>query len=292
MIQSMTGFGRSEGRYGDMAIVAELRSTNHKYCDIAIRLPKFLLALETPLKKLMQKYFTRGRLELAVTVNGAAAQTKRLNVDWELADEYFRMLKDLKTKLELPGLVDLSLLTGFRDMITISDGVEVTDEWVQWVQEVIKDAVNQLVMMRLKEGRALAKDLQKRTRAIEKALRHIESRVPGVVRGYQARLKERINQLTHGVKIDKNRLAQEVALYAERCDISEELTRLKSHLKQFTTLMRKNDSVGRSLDFLIQEMNREVNTIGSKANDAAIAMEVVYAKSEMERLREQVQNIE
>jgi len=145
--------------------------------------------------------------------------------------------------------------------------------------------------MRRKEGQSLAKDLRGRIRFIEKTLRRIEVRVPTMVRGYQSRLKDRIERLTQGVKLDPNRLAQEVALFAERSDVSEEMTRLKSHLGQFKTMIRGNESVGRSLDFLIQEMNREVNTIGSKASDAPIAMGVVGIKSELEKLREQVQNI-
>ena len=292
MIQSMTGYGRSEGYYGNFAIVVELRSTNHKYCDVVVRLPKFLTALETSLKKRIQQRFTRGRLELAVTINGAAEQTKRLDVDLELAEQYVRILRELKTKLELPGHVDLTLLTGFRDIITVSEMVEATDALVQMIHGLVKEATGRLEAMRRKEGQALAKDLLERLRIIEKSLGRIKSRVPGMVQGYQTRLRERIGQLAQGTKLDQNRLAQEVAIFAERCDVNEELIRLKSHLKQFKAMVRGKEAVGRSLDFLIQEMNREVNTIGSKAGDAAIALDVVGAKSELERLREQVQNIE
>lgn len=292
MIESMTGYGRSEGSYRDLTIVAELRSTNHKYCDIAVRLPKLLLPLETVLKKQVQQRFTRGRLELSVSINGTAERSKQLDVDLELARQYFRILKDLKSKLELPGQVDLPLLMGFRDIITTAETAEATDALAAEVQALLKEAMGRLESMRRKEGRALVLDLRRRLRAIERGLGRIKTRVPEMVRGYQTRLHDRIQRLTQGVKLDPARLAQEVALFAERSDVSEELTRLKSHLSQFKTMIRGKEAVGRSLDFLIQEMNREINTVGSKASDASIAMEVVGVKSELEKLREQVQNIE
>lgn len=292
MIESMTGYGRSEGSYRDLTIVAELRSTNHKYCDITVRLPKLLLPLETVLRKQVQQRFTRGRLEVAVSINGANEQPKQLDVDLELARQYSRILKDLKAKLELPGPVDLALLMNFKDIITTAEWTGTTDALAAQVRGLLNEAMDRLEAMRRKEGRALVRDLGQRLRLIEKALRHIQSRVPAMVRGYQARLNERIERLTQGVKLDPARLAQEVAVFAERSDVSEELTRLKSHLNQFRTMMQGRESIGRSLDFLIQEMNREVNTIGSKASDASIAMKVVGIKSELEKLREQVQNIE
>ena len=292
MIESMTGYGRSEGSYRDLAIVAELRSTNHKFCDITVRLPKLLLPLETVLKKQLQQRFTRGRLELAVSINGANEQPKQLDVDLELARQYSRILKDLKTKLELPGQVDLALLMGFRDIITTAELAETTDALAAQVQALLKEAMDRLEVMRRKEGRALVRDLRHRLRVIEQGLRRIQTRIPAMVQGYQTRLHDRIKRLTQGVKLDPGRLAQEVALFAERSDVSEELTRLKSHLNQFKTMIQGKEAVGRSLDFLIQEMNREINTVGSKSSDASIAMEVVGIKSELEKMREQVQNIE
>ncbi|MEK6683090.1 MAG: YicC/YloC family endoribonuclease [Nitrospirota bacterium] len=292
MIKSMTGYGRSEGRYRDLVMVAELRSTNHKYSDITVRLPKFLLPLETPLRKRLQGRFTRGRLELAVTVNGAAEQTKRLEVDLELARQYARILKEVKAKLSLPGPVDLAMLMSFRDIVTTGELEEATDELASQIQKRVKEAMDRLEAMRKKEGQALVRDLRRRLQFIEKALRRIETRIPAMVLGYQARLKDRIERLTQGAKLDPGRLAQEVALFAERSDVSEELTRLKSHLGQFKTMIQGSDAIGRSLDFLIQEMNREVNTIGSKSSDAPVAMGVVAIKSELEKMREQVQNIE
>jgi len=292
MIESMTGYGRSEGTHREYAIVAELRSTNHKYCDISVRLPKFLLPLEIPLKKLLQERFTRGRLELAVTVNGAAEQTKRMEVNLELARQYLALMKEIQSKLDLPGRPDLGMLMEFRDIISPADVEDVTGELESRVEVLVRDAMGRLESMRKKEGQTLAKDLLRRIGMIEKALGRIEVRIPAMLREYQGRLKDRIERLTKGVKLEPARLIQEVALFAERSDVTEELTRLKSHMKQFKSMIRGSAAVGRSLDFLIQEMNREVNTIGSKAADAAVALGVVGIKSELEKLREQVQNIE
>lgn len=291
MIQSMTGYGRSEGTFLDVAIVTELRSTNHKYCDIVVRLPKLLLPLESPIKKMIQQEFQRGRLELTVSLNGAAEQAKRIELDPEMANQYVRILKELKSKFDLSGPIDVGLLSGFRDIISVSGAPEASDDLAQRVRMLVKEAMRELAGMRKKEGQALERDLKKRLAIIEKAVRVVESRVPRIIQAYQSRLKDRIKHLTHGIQLDQGRLAQEVALFAERCDIQEEITRLKSHLKQFRGMIQKKESVGRSLDFLIQEMNREVNTIGSKGNDAGVAMDVVSMKSELERVREQVQNV-
>lgn len=292
MIQSMTGYGRGEAKFGSLGVVAEIRATNHKYFDIVIRLPKFLAEREGDLKKKVQQRFTRGRFDLSVNVNGLPDHTRRLELDLTLADQYTRILKRLKTQLRLPGQVDLALLTGFREIISVSEKAEASQGLTRRVDTSVRTALRRLEEMRSKEGRSLVRDLQNRVRFIEGTLDRIQARSPEVVREYQARLQERVHHLTQGLKIDPGRLAQEVALCADRCDISEEITRLKSHLRQFRTMIREKVSIGRSLDFLIQEMNREVNTIGSKSNNAAIAMEVVSAKSELEKIREQVQNIE
>ncbi len=291
MICSMTGYGRSEGAIGETAVVAEIRSTNHKYCDIVVRVPKSLIPRETALKKLIQEGFTRGRFELTVALNGAADRTKRLDLDLELAERYYRVLNDLKAKLGLPGSVDLNLLANFREIISVEEESPV-DQLAERVEGLVKEAMARLAEMRRKEGSALARDLGKRITLIEKTLSQITRRVPRMVSSYRDRLKKRVTQLARDIKLDPSRLVQEVTIFAERSDISEEMTRMHSHLRQFKAMLRKDEPVGRSLDFLIQEMNREVNTIGSKASDATIAMAVVGAKTELEKVREQVQNIE
>lgn len=292
MAQSMTGYGRKEGRAGDYAIIAEMRSTNHKFCDVVVRLPKILMPLEGDLRKKVQERFSRGRVELAISLTGAPDQPRKMELDLELAGQYYRMAGQVKRKFKLRGEVDLSSILSFRDVISLSEMKEDANRLSKKVAGVVEGAMKLLSEMRRKEGQALVRDLLKRVQGIEKRLKTIRTNLPKILKGYQARLNERIKKLSGGLKPDPVRIAQEVAFFAERTDIHEELTRLASHMSQIRKMIRANRPVGRSLDFLIQEMNREVNTIGSKANDAGVAMEVVGIKSELEKMREQVQNIE
>ncbi|HEY5647917.1 MAG TPA: YicC/YloC family endoribonuclease [Nitrospiria bacterium] len=292
MAQSMTGYGRREGRAGDVVVVAEMRSTNHKFCDVVVRLPKILLPLEGDLRKKVQERFSRGRVELAISLNGTPDKSKKLELDLDLAGQYYRMAGQLKRKFKLKADVDLASLLSFRDVVSVAEIEEEAGRLSKKVDAVVDGAMKRLAEMRRKEGQTLVRDLLLRVKGIEKRLKTVHSNLPKILKGYQARLNDRIKKLSGGLKPDPARVAQEVAFFAERTDIHEELTRLASHLDQFRKMIRSNKPVGRSLDFLIQEMNREVNTIGSKANDAGVAMEVVGIKSEMEKMREQIQNIE
>ena len=296
MIRSMTGYGRSEGSVGTNRLGVEVRSVNHKFCEITIRLPKPLLSQEARVKKRLLQRFTRGRLDVQVTLNGAGEATKRLEVDLGLAKQYRRVLKELKATLKVKGDPDLALFTNFRDIITVTEQPTGSKRLAQVFHRLLHQAMGRLDRMRRREGNALARDISRRLQRITRSIGEIKHRVPGVVADYQQRLRNRIGQLTHGMSLDASRLEQEVALHASRCDVSEELTRLESHLSQFAAMMHppkaESEAVGRSLDFLIQEMHRETNTIGSKANDAEISQRVVLMKSELEKIREQVQNIE
>jgi uncharacterized protein (TIGR00255 family) len=288
----MTGFGKAEARSGNRLLGVELRSVNHRYCDVLVKLPKPLAGLEDRLKKKIRGAFARGHIELTLTLNGPGERAKRLSLDLVAARRCHRLLKELREALSLKGEIDLSLMAGFREIITLSDEAEPPETLLSASFRVMDRAIDRLDRMRRREGRALATDVRRRLIKIEKAIDRIQAREAFVVEGYRKRLLHRVAELAGGVKPDPLRISQEVALLADRSDISEERVRLTSHLGQFQRLLRSDAPAGRTMDFLLQEINREVNTVGSKANDAEIALQVVEIKGELEKIREQVQNIE
>lgn len=273
-------------------MTVEVRSVNHRFCEVVARLPRSLSGLEEGLKKTVQSRCQRGRIELAVALSGGKEGEKKLSLDRPLARQYHRLLRDLQRDLRLGGTVDLALLAGFRDILFVSDQPLDNPRLQQTVKRLLTGALTDLDAMRRREGQALARDTRERLRAIRGEAEAVAARAPLVAQEAFARMKERIQKLLGSSPIDQGRLSQELAQYADRCDISEELTRLDSHLTQFDEALKSRESVGRTLDFLLQEMGREVNTIGSKANDAEIAARVVRIKGELEKIREQVQNIE
>ncbi len=288
----MTGYGRSEGHHQNHTMVVELRSVNHRYCEVMLRLPKPLLSIETEFKKLIQDRFPRGRIDCSITLNGGGESVKQLSLNRELAKQYCFLLETLKQELGLEGKVDLALLANIPDLIVVTEPPMLLEQLGTAANRLLKKAMDSLDEMRQREGKQLYQDLTDRIKVLRQALKKIGSRAPRVVKTYQRRVIQRVKELSRGLKLDQDRIHQEVALHAERCDVTEEITRLQSHAKQFEQMISGGQTVGRSLDFLIQEMNREVNTIGSKGNDVVIAREVVYMKTELEKLREQVQNIE
>ncbi|TAK03219.1 MAG: YicC family protein [Candidatus Manganitrophaceae bacterium] len=292
MIRSMTGYGRAEGSYKGRPLVVELRSVNHRYCDVVVRLPKLLAPFEETLRKKVQERFSRGHIELSVNLNGAANAPKQFKLDLESAEAYYRILKKLKTSLHLSGEIDLTLLSHFKEIITVTETVEEAAPLARFAERMLERAMRALEKMRSEEGRALGKDLAGHLDELDRMLDLIKQQEKKAVQAYQERLQRRVAELTQGIALDPARLAQEVAVLVDRSDISEETARLKTHLEQFRKILQKVEAVGRTLEFLLQEMNREVNTIGSKANDVTISMQVVAMKGALEKIREQVQNIE
>ena len=292
MIRSMTGYGRSEGRHQNHTVVVEIRSVNHRYCEVMLKLPKLLFSTEPELKKLIQDRFSRGRIDCSISLNGEGRSVKKLTINRELAEQYCSMMETLKRDLGLEGRVDLSLLAAIPDLIEVKEPLVPVEEIVRTAKTLLRKAMDSLEEMRRWEGKQLYHDLTGRIKLLRKSLKKVASRAPRVVQAYQHRLLERVKELSKGIRVDRDRVHQEVALYAEKCDVTEEITRLQSHAMQFDQVISRGEEAGRRLDFLIQEMNREVNTIGSKGNDVVIAREVVRMKAELEKLREQVQNIE
>lgn len=288
----MTGYGRSREKVGAREVVLELRSVNHRFCDIITRLPRRLQGLEGRFRKLISDRFSRGRLELSVALDGAEDQPRRLAVDRAAVRQYLSLLRELQREFRLKGAIEVGHLVAVRDLILVAEPEADPEDLAKAAERLLMRAMDAVDVMRRREGKSLERDLLRRITLIRRALQRVERRAPEVLRHYEDRIRSRLREATRDGGIDPGRLAQEVALFAERSDITEELTRLKSHLRQFAAMVRSVQSVGRSLDFLLQEMSREVNTISAKANDARISGEVVGIKAEVEKIREQVQNVE
>ena len=288
----MTGYGRSQALIDGSRIEIELRSVNHKFCEVSIRLPRLLASHETRIKKKLQQRFLRGRLDLQVILNGAGELDRRLELDLPLARQYHRLLQDLKAMLRLKGEIDLSLFSNFKNIITVKEQPSISRRLIKTLDDLLDQAAKGLENMRVREGRILSRDLTRRLVRVRKAIALVKTRIPNLNLEHKRKLQSRINRLTQGVVIDPSRVEQEAALFAIRSDVSEEVTRMESHIGQFAKMLHSTDPIGRSLDFLIQEMHREVNTLGSKGNDVYVSKQVIFMKSEIEKLREQVQNIE
>jgi len=292
MIHSMTGFGQKQAPWQDGSVTVEIRSVNHRYLEVACRLPRPVHALEEPLKKAVQQRCTRGRVDVTVTIQGGKGRGGLINLDQALAKQYHQALRRLKTSLKLPGSINVALVAGLRDVLTVSDQAPEDPKLVTLVHKLAEDALRDLQRMRKQEGMALAEDMHRRIQIMKDHRSAIAGRVPVALQVNFDRMKQRIEKLMGTEVPDIPRLHQELAIFADRGDITEEMVRLDSHMLQFEQQLKRAESVGKTLEFLLQEMGREVNTIGSKANDADIAGHVVQMKAEVERLREQVQNVE
>lgn len=292
MLKSMTGFGRGEGQTSLGKVFVESRSVNHRYCDINIKLPKRLIPFENRIKELIRAQVSRGRVDVSVKLDAEGEEKVQLNVDFHLAEQYYRALQSLKKKLQLKDKITLGLLAGAKDLITAKEEAPDLDPYWQEIVPILKRSFQDMDEMKRLEGETLVKDLQQRLEKIAEHLDEIKEQSPLHLDAYRNRLYEKIRSLLGGIEMDASRFQQEVAFLAERTDITEEIVRAESHLAQFVTLLKAEEPVGRKLDFLLQEINREVNTVSAKANDAEISQRAVEIKSELEKIREQVQNIE
>jgi uncharacterized protein (TIGR00255 family) len=291
MITSMTGFGRRQGAWLDGMVTIEVRSVNHRFLEASIRLPRLMGSLEELFKKAVQEHCSRGRVEMTVSLQGGRGGARSLQLDAGLAKQYYQTLRTLQRMLKLGGSIDIGLMAGFRDIIVLSDQPVDDPKLAKLVEKLGLQALRDLVGMRKKEGALLAQDILSRLKAIGALKQQVAERAPSVSQESFVRMKERVKKLLNGEIPDIPRLHQELAVYADRGDITEELVRLDAHMVQFHQTVHSAQPAGKTLDFLIQEMGREINTIGSKASDAAIAAAVVQMKAELERIREQVQNV-
>ncbi|MDR6997962.1 YicC/YloC family endoribonuclease [Neobacillus niacini] len=291
MVISMTGFGRSKKESGSLSVNVEVKTVNHRFCEFNIRMPRQLLKIEDKMKKKLNQHIRRGRVEVYVTIEGESAVTRKIHVDWKLIEEYYQFINLAREKYEIEGKVTLQDLLNNSELIHIEESESGNEELENLVLTATEDAVILLKQMRLAEGEELKKDLLSALTQLEKNISELQEYAPLVLQSYQERLMKRMEELVKG-QIDETRILTEVAIFADKADINEEITRLNSHIGQFIQTLNEQEPIGRKLDFLVQEMNREANTIGSKANDANIAKKVVEIKSLLEKLKEQVQNIE
>jgi uncharacterized protein (TIGR00255 family) len=274
-----------------MELAVEVRTVNHRFSELNIKLPRALAHLELTIKERVTKLFARGRVDLSVNLNGRGGVEREVVVDARLAHRYIQQLRSLQRQYRLRGELEVGHLAGVRELLTISEAPSLPPAAGRTVLRLLSLAARQVEAMRRAEGRMLAADLERRLSVIVGAIDRVRRRLPVVLEAYHRRLSARAAEMAGGA-IGPERLAQEVALFAERCDVSEELVRLASHIEQFRGHLKSKEPIGRTLDFLLQEMSREVNTLGSKANDAIISTDVVALKGELEKIREQVQNVE
>ena len=293
MLNSMTGFGRGEQITPSRRYLCELQSVNHRYLEVRSRLPRRLVGLDLLIQRAVQGRFARGRIDVTVTEELPDGEPRKLRLNRTLALEYLSAFKALQAELGLPGEVTLEFLCSQRDLFEVESDEAGSPEadWPE-IQAALERAMEGVAEMRRGEGRALKAALLGHLDQVEAILAGIIARAPEVVRSYKNRLEIRLQRLLEGKTVDPGRLEQEVALLADRSDIAEEVARLTSHLGQFRESIGQQGPHGRRSEFLLQEMQRETNTIGAKANDAKISQDVIALKSILEQLREQVQNVE
>lgn len=292
MISSMTGYGKGEASGEGLAIHIELRSVNHRYSDISIKAPRFLMPFENELRKLIGQSLKRGKIDLFIQTDFTGDLGQQPVLNKQLAESYMQVFNDLSLHCSLTDEIPLNLLASQKDVITVQEQLPDEDAAIQLIREAVQTGLEKIVSMRQTEGDAMQKDMAVRLNDLSGYIATVEQRAPLVIQEWQQKLKDRLARLPDDVSFDPQRVAQEIAVFADRSDISEEVTRFRSHIDQFELLFTVDEPVGRKMDFLSQELNREANTMGSKANDAELARTVVEIKAELEKIREQVQNIE
>ena len=292
MIKSMTGYGRAEHMSETLKITAEVKAVNHRFSDYSIRMPRHLLALEDRVRKLASEYITRGKTDIFISVESFGEDDKEIILNEALAASYIKALSELRDKFSLRDDVSVTSVSRYPDIFK-SERKEVDEEaiWEQ-IKPVFTEALENFTAMRKREGARIFEDLNQRVNYMKTLADSIDKKAPEIVKEYQDRLYEKIKETIGDRNIDEGRVLTEVAIFADKVAINEELVRLKSHFEEYNVILSGDEPAGRRLDFLIQEINREINTIGSKANDMEVAKTVVELKAELEKLREQIQNIE
>jgi uncharacterized protein (TIGR00255 family) len=292
MIKSMTGYGKSEQTIDSLNVTVEIKSVNHRYFEFSARVPREYGFFEEKLKKYCNSLITRGKVECYVSVEDLEEREMEVNVNETLAAGYVKALKELSERFGLKDDISAVTLSRYPDVITLHKASEDEERIWNAVKTVAETAVSKFIEMRETEGSKLRGDILSRADYIIECVEFIEGRSPETVREYNEKLKQRMKELLGDAAVDEQRLLNEAAIYADKIAVDEETVRLRSHISQLREFMNSSEAIGRKLDFLVQEINREANTIGSKAQDVDIAKKVIAIKAEVEKIREQVQNIE
>lgn len=292
MIKSMTGFGKGEAKSKTGVFTVEIRAVNHRYFDLSSKIPNGLTLLEDRIKDLLRKDIKRGKVNLFLSYRSPENDTKSITFDKKAVDKYYKILSEIKKRLDIKEDIKLSHVLSFADVIVHDEkGFDMDAMWAS-IKDAVAKAAADCNKMREREGQALYKDFSARITKISGYIDDVAGLAPGVVAEYKSKLDSRIKDIVKNKGIDEARLETELALFAKQCDVSEEITRFKSHLGSFRKALEIGEEAGRKLDFILQELNREINTLGAKANDIKISRIVINVKSELEKMREQAQNVE
>ena len=292
MVKSMTGYGRAREMRSGRDITVEVRSVNNRYLDCTVKLPRAYIFAEDAIKTRVQKAISRGKVDVFVTIDTSAADVAVVQVNEGLAKGYYDALMHLKNSFALPGDVTPEVLARFPDVLTVTKAEEDVEAIAADICAVLDDALAAYNAMRAVEGEKLALDVSSRVDTIEETVSKVEAQSPQTVAAYRQRLEAKMQEVLQSTTIDESRILTEAAIFADKVAVDEETVRLRSHIAQLRDMLQSGEPVGRTLDFLIQEVNRECNTIGSKCNDLTVARDVVNMKAEVEKIREQVQNME
>ena len=291
MIKSMTGYGKATLSRENREYQIEIKSVNHRYLDMNIKMPKTISYLEEEVKKTIMTYVKRGKVDVFITFENNSTEGRKIQINKEIASVYIKELKKLAEEENILANIEVTEISKYPDVLSIQN--EQNEEKIkQELIEVTKQAVQKLVEMRSAEGSKMAQDLLQRVEEVQQNVTKISDQSTGLIQDYVVKLESRIKELLPNHEIDQNRLVQEVVIFADKCSVQEEITRLNSHIAQFKNFLQAEENIGKKLDFLIQEMNRETNTIGSKANCLEITNKVIDIKTQLENIREQIQNIE
>ncbi|HJA11668.1 MAG TPA: YicC family protein [Candidatus Mediterraneibacter merdipullorum] len=292
MIKSMTGFGRCEIQRDSRKFTVELKSVNHRYLDVNIRMPKKLNFFETAIRTLLKSYANRGKVDIFITYEDLSQAQVAVKYNASLAAEYLKYLRQMEEEFGLKNDVNVSTLSRYPEVFTMEEQSEDEEELWNGLKEALTGAFGQFVQTRQTEGENLKRDILAKLSILSSRLACIEERSPQIVAEYRARLEEKMNELLADTQIEESRIAAEVILFADKICTDEEVVRLKSHIAHMKSTLDEEDEIGRKLDFIAQEMNREANTILSKANDIEVSDYAISLKTEIEKIREQIQNIE
>lgn len=292
MIKSMTGFGRSEIVKGNRKISVEIKSVNHRYLEAGIKMPKKLNVFESRMRDLLKKYATRGKIDIFINYEDDSENQVNLKFNQNIADEYMAIFNNMSEKYNLKNDMTVGGLARFPEVITMDEVQEDEEELWHFIEEAMKAALEQFVNTRILEGENLKKDLLGKLEHMEELVAFVEKRSPEIMKEYRSKLESKVKELLGDTTIDESRIATEVIIYADKICVDEETVRLRSHIEHARKCLNEDGGIGRKMDFIAQEMNREANTTLSKANDIEISNAAIDLKTEIEKVREQIQNIE